>query len=804
MLEILTLLIGIAGIVGWSVLRPAFLRLWYRLRDRTIGPAVKHGGIAAVNRAALESLPPANATEMPLRLEPLASSTVQTGSAAPGPGWTPEEFIAELGAGLHAIVGDGGVGKSHAMAAITRLLAGRTDKLVLNLPVDMLAAIDDIETSFLKAIEAELFALLKEKGDIVFIVDAINQLAPDKKNDAVIKLRHLTTKYPAATVLFSCRRSGFPHQLEVITRRFALRPPTREDAERFIGQRVAAAGMDMPAEIPDHVWALCNTPLLLTMLAAILTSGSKAALPHTLTELYNTFLNDLYDREEEQFSFTLLRRHREALLSYMAFEKGNAGTQFSLHEVEAMVDTFLRAQNLPTMSGAETFMREVPGHPPFEVAGSTRSSKFYSYFHHSILEYYCANWIHQSVPDADKLDLVLKLATEPSEKFWPSIVFYSGFLKPADALIDALARQAETHSASVQEQRLFRLAAMCAAQSVIADPQTIDRLVIAILVAFKFGTVSFNQELVETLRLVGAEKRSAGFPARITDDIEYWIDKYARVRVFPGTSEESIGNISAMLEASDPNAVCDALVQLTAHPERATCTDKVLGLIDSPYAMVREQALSALGHMPGADINIGRPLCGVLFDQKRSAHEKALAMLSCGRLGLKDTFGFLERYLRDPANPFRENASWAIFGLVSAHPDDLRMRQRAQAAYADTLSGPGSRYCIANTLYCLSSLHMEQLTDTVFAFHDRQTDPHILEDSYIALGKIGADSHWPVFVAGFTHGDPLVRYAALTGCRIFLERHPDHATALLDAARPLVADPSRAVSTKAAAITSPG
>lgn len=814
MLELAGQVIGIVGVVAtiaglvieWRRIRSMLRSLRMRLPGAKGHDGRMRKAIGVVNQAMVGALAPPPSVEIPAgiaALPPGADAAHQEPEAVIGV----DAFAAALQPGLTAIVSESGTGKSHFAEALVRHLAQAGERLVLNIPVDMFALIDGVERNLAVGMAEEDFRQLADAGAIVILVDGLNQLPAERRTDAAMRLRNLASTYPKCPVLFTCRRSGFPNQLEMVTRRFTLGRPSRAHAHAFIDETLRAAGTRRSAaDLDEHIWQLCDTPLLLTMLAAILSRAPEAELPRSRTRLYGNFIDNLFAREEGQVNFSLLRRHREALLSYMAFRKQDRGIEFDRAEIEEMIDSFLRHEPVPTAGGAEAFMREVPGHPPFEAAGAgPDGGRLYAYFHHSLLEYYCARWIHRHVPEPEQWRLLLDLATAPQDKFWPSIVFYAGFLDTADAFIRELVRHAGAHAESRDGQRLFRLAALCAAGSTIADPEVVDELVVAILVAFKFGTVSFNQELVETLRLVGPERRSRGFPRRITEDIDYWIDKYARVRSFGEPVTETMGELAEAIASTDPGRICEGLVRIGHHPARQTAAPAILELTTHPDALVREQAISTLGAMPPGHADTGMALCRIFQDPRRSGYERALAMLACGRLGFSGAFGFLEAYLREPANPFRENASWAIFGLVNANPADASMRRRAGRILLEAVLGPGSQYCIANALYCLAELGFTAYRADILAWHASQDHPHILEDGYIALGKLCEPADFSVFVPGLAHDDPLVRFAALRGLETLARRHPDAEAvpaALGEALAQLAGDPASVVRREAVRIAS--
>jgi HEAT repeat protein len=666
------------------------------------------------------------------------------------------ELLEKLDFGLNVLVGQSGSGKSFALAKLSEHVANTTDLGLVFVPLEIFKSNESLHSDFASSISTLAYEHLAKQGRILFLFDGLNQVQTNNKANVVTELRRLAGQFPQCKIVISCRETDLPAAFWSLAKIFSIALPTKSASEMYLKD----SGNDI-SNLSNEVRELCNTPLFLSMLREVLNDSENSTLPSNRSSLYTQFLKTVFSREEALNSLSIPRRHRECLLSHLAFQKQGNGVLFEQHEIEELVDNFLSSNIVPTKKSAEDFIHEVINRPPirrYKFTATNMSSS--GYLHHSFLEYYAARWIKDFSRESNRDQQALSYCTPAHQLWWPTIVYYCGIVNDAAPIILGIIQRAVMRGDTIEEQRLFQLAALCINEAKELEAEVVDQLIINVIFAFKYGSVSFNQELVETIGLVPRERYSHEFPARLINDLDYWTSKYTRVTSYKVSDAAIIRDLVRDLESPDSTTILNALARLGAHPQRSEATEQVLNLFAHSDLSVREQSLLVAGYLDDQDKRVSNALRLVLHSKGSSSFENAYAMLSIAKLGPLELLQDMISCLKNKDTPYRDNASWAIFGIVTKNGGEALIKQ-IQDVYAEALLEESDPYALANIVYCLGELGAKEKLIELRAWYDLQTDALLLEDGIIALGKIGTPEDLRRFLDALKHDDPLVRLAAI-------------------------------------------
>jgi HEAT repeat protein len=361
---------------------------------------------------------------------------------------------------------------------------------------------------------------------------------------------------------------------------------------------------------------------------------------------------------------------------------------------------------------------------------------------------------------ADKDGKILwDLALDKTEKYWTAIVFHAG----SEAEAGATARSIVDLALRTRRQDVLRLACRCMENRWDTSATDVGDLILTVLDAFKNWDHAFDYDLMRSSQSL-ASRLNDSYPARLREDLLYFLDKYAAV-VPQELNETSFERLVYLLDSVSPVVVTSALFSLGRYKFRVPHErDRVARVIESrlvtwPTVLI-EQAVATLKDL--GDPGSLPVLRDIVRNRKYAARAVAFAANAAAELGVSDDLSLIENLLLDHNFQYRDSASWSLQKLakrVTAGNIELRssvLRTYLLALRSESSDVPG-RYAKGNILYSLGVLGAREYVSEVEDFVATETEPYVVEDGILALGLLGMASSVPLIRQYLSSSDAAIR-----------------------------------------------
>lgn len=695
-----------------------------------------------------------------------------------------------------AFLGEPGAGKTTLAEMLAIQYADKGPRIPIFVEMGLYSGQDDLQDMLDLPLDSLTLANLLNHGKFLIIFDGLNEVGLSLQELAARAIARFMQEYRKNQFIITCRTAEYPTYLRAPVQRFEVIPIEPETVRSYL---IEFLGPDLGSEIcssmPSRVRDMCRNPLLLTMLTYIYMGEERPTRsPASKAALYELFLEQLYAREEELRAIELPQAIREEFLRHLALRMDNRIIAARRRDAQEWISELYRSRYQGTGYDLPRVFYEVLNLPPMKASQPGRHSAEVevSFMHQSFQEYYtaCAILLNLAQEDASFEELV-PYASPDNEHWWETLSLLVGMMDDATPAVQAIKKCAESVAESRGDQRSYTLVARCIRESRYVDPVEVDDTIIRTLLAFKFGKVPFDYDLIYSLKLIRPEQRSSDFPVRLIEDVNWWLSKYARASATKLDKSIPIEVLLDYVEADDEGLVLDALFTLCEHEDRARALEQLVSKLERSRGIVREQLIATLGYLKGhAAVAVG-PLVGVINDPKETKWARAFALNALGKIGDSRAAADMILYMLDHDNPYRDSASWGLQYIAKANPHDSNLHAELKQAYiqallseTDDLEG---RYAKGNIVYSLGELGATEYAKEIAHWLESETDPYVLEDGIQALGQLPDPRMYAIIVAHLSNADPVVRMMAV-GALVSVAQASTEEIDLLAHLQPMLSD----------------
>lgn len=583
--------------------------------------------------------------------------------------------------------------------------------------------------------------------EVVLIFDGFEALTNDDDRAAFdAMLEALTRRFPSVRYAILSRPEATPTRLLVKAVTYDIVPLVPADVDSAVRRFEPSLLLEMDQQLRS----LCSSPLALRMF--IRTYGQRTGLPRGIAGLYADFVEALLSDDDRLGpGASSSSSAKLEILADLAYRVDNGAVTFEtgtiLRHISEKLTELASRYLVPSSIDSSSMLRSLVSHGVLRSDGKT-----VKFVHQSVQEYLAAIGLLLRLDGSQNgLEKVWNLAPRPEWR--TSIIFLAGLLADATEMVDGL------------RSRNRLLAAECIRSAASISPFLVDKCIVEALYEFKFGTTSFNYELIFALALI-AERRSPDLPERIISEMEYWCRKYATrpLRDLTGVENEVL---VVLLEGNELTPqVSDAIWTLGSRGYAAARPQMERFLRDrrAPLDHVSALALGRLRDRSSAQLLLSTALDETAPDPLRSA-----CFNSIGMIGAKECLPAIVDLIRsetETEGTIRENAAWALIGLA----DDLLLRATEFQELIIAQLGVGRPYARAMFAYLLGRFRISRgLPVLIKLASDTMTDALLLEDVVFAIGEFGSLEAVPTLVELLRHQDNVVRarvVEALAKCSV--------------------------------------
>jgi hypothetical protein len=682
------------------------------------------------------------------------------------PGLKLHELTSRLGPGCYIIAGDPGAGKTVAAAELSTDMLAQGRVFVFLAAANSIQELSDLWSMYGTRFVSADFEGLLAAGSVAIILDGMNEMSFDKESALIGRMRTWLQKYPKIILIGTCRFT----ELSFITlpncTLLYLKPFTELEIRGFLTNMAALNQGGASSPIQPEIIELCSNPLLLSMVAEVV-----AASPQSLTEiqnkttLYVQFCKQLYDREATQLQFVLPLSLRDDALGTLAYEMGPSRTAIARSDPESVLIAYFTNKVARLGYTLTDFLRDCISRPPIiSSLWNMQTDSDIAFLHQSFQEYFIAKKLISIFRDKENecIEKLTELGCE-SQKWWDVLVFAVGLIDNSLLLVRSLLQRASGPLVDQTVQRLYKLAARCAIERPELSIVAAEQVALSVLYDFKYGTISFNQELIEAVGLLQRRGLLRALPERLKTEIAYWTGKYGRTPTTIIVSDEEIGELArqfAATSADQQQLKIELLRQIAGHSSGYKLVAALTSYVDTAQGEVLEQLALTIGSF-GQDASMATgKLIHRLEDPTLSSWGQANILLALGKIGSDQAFHALVSYLQGFQNAYRDTASWAIFGIVMRNAGDPHLRQRAVAVYRHQLGLETEQFTLANVVYCLGQLRVTECAPQIVTLAREHPSATVREDSIFALRFVGTSADADVAMGLIENADPLLQVVA--------------------------------------------
>jgi len=663
-----------------------------------------------------------------------------------------------------AILGEPGAGKT---TLVKKLIVDTSKQAKDVVPVFVEMGMYSNPEDLLNLIDLPIEVTNGKKLLVVF--DGFNEIDFNLRHDAARAIVRFVRQHPGNQYFITCRVAEFPPYLRTEFREFYVLRMTQRVVREYLKNVLGREkGELVYRETPLHIRKICENPLLLTMFAFLFTNDDEIGLvPFSKASLYEQFLEQLHIREQSLRYIENPYAIREEFLSYIAYKLDNRTTVFKRKDAEIWMLERYNQKFRDTGINLVLLFHEVLDAPPLRAfLGSDEPNQEISYIHQSFQEYYAAVYLNKQFKAGElTLDTLVDFASSHTEHWWESLILFIGLQEDATPFIRALKQFAEATAKRDGDQRTLTLVARCIREAGYVNAFEVDDVIIRTLLTFKFGKVAFDYDLIYGLKLVEPSRRSKIFPKRLIEDINWWLEKYARVALNRLDKSLSVKQLLEYVKSDDISLSYDALFTLRFHPDRETMVREIVELLYTSTNEFREQLIVTLGYL-GQEAEIALDLLiEIIKDYNESKWARAYALNVLGKLGNKKAVRPMVNYMVDHSNPYRDSASWSLQALAKKNLNDNRLHTYLKHVFIDALlsetADTEGRYAKGNIVYTLGELSAVEYTRDIISWLENEHDPYVIEDGVQALGQLGKAESIPIITRHLTNFDPVVRMMAV-------------------------------------------
>lgn len=701
-----------------------------------------------------------------------------------------------------AILGEPGAGKT----TLVKMLAIEYARKQLRIPIFLNIGLvytgqDELIELFDTPIPKQVLTELLTNGHFLVIFDGLNEVSrrlsdgdlPERAARAIVRFAR---KYPSNQFIVTCRTAEFPSILRTEMLNFGVVRLGDEMVQSFLESTLGKqSARNLYRKLPSQIRDLCRNPLLLNMLSYSYREHKILDhIPETRSEMYSLFLNNLYEREETLRTMVNSQSTREDVIRYIARRMNNETVSVRRGVLESWIVELFREKYRGTGMNILTLFHETLDLPPLQPSEpGHRSDIPVSFMHQSFQEYYTAGDLHFRYLQGElSLNRLMDYATVANEHWWETLILFVGLLKDATEVINAIKQTAE----ATEEQRVFTLAARCIRECKYINPVEVDDIIIRTLLAFKFGRVAFDYDLIYGLRLIREEQRSNTFPTRLVEDLSWWLEKWARSSPTHLSDSLSIQDLVNLLDSEDESLAIDAAFTIRGRIDRALIIGDLIHKLETSSGEFREQLIATMGYLGNAATDATDYLVKIIQNPNETKWARGYALGALGKIGDIDAVQPIVEYMLNHNNPFRDGASWALQGIAKQHRENSNLISQLKAAYMEALlhetDDLEGRYAKGNIIYSLGELDATEYIDRILGWLENETDPYVIEDAVQALGRLGNPKALDQIIANLSHKDPVIRMTA-TNALVSVAQNSVEEVAVIAHLTPLLRDESALV-----------
>ena len=642
--------------------------------------------------------------------------------------------------------------------------------------------------------DAEAVAFLNDflkeqllKGKCVLLLDALDEVTPEKRHRLIQKLNDFARAYPSCPIIGTSRIVGYGGKLIDGAKDVEIVPFTQKETEQYIktwftnaqesltDKSVTAKGLIQALRDRPQIAGLAQNPLLLSLICSLY-QRDKLTLPARRGQIYQQSVNYMldewrrtrpsYSSERTQAKIRLL----EAMAYYFTCQEREV---FEYEELYDWVEEFLEAGNAPRdLRDAKTgeLIAELSEEDGIlQKLYRDENDDQYLFLHRTFQEYFTAsylNWIIKKKPE-DGIALV-------RQYFWnydwhETLTLLASLMKQPMVLIEAIL---STRDDIFNTQLL--LAGRCIAEcNEISDP-TIDRAIdriyqfwlkypnfefissVVMAIAQTYGRLvqSLNTSLqnkdlwvrsdaAKSLGKIGNDKAVDGLNTALQDK-DLWVRSDVAKSLGKIGNDKAVDGLITALQDADSRVRYYAAEALGKIGNDKAVDGLIIALqdVDSEVRSYAAEALGKIGNDKAVD-----SLIIALQDVDSWVRENASRAL--GKIGNDKAVDSLIFVLQDRDSGFRGNAALALGEIGNERAVDSLI-----AALQDKDLEVGC--CAAEAL---GEIGNERAVDSLIAALQDE-HPGVKRNAALALGKIGNDKAVDSLIAALQDGHLGVRYYA--------------------------------------------
>jgi HEAT repeat protein len=653
------------------------------------------------------------------------------------------EALAESGGGGSIFVkGESGSGRS-SVSALTAVQWSATP-LALRIDLSSYNAKEHLLEQALNGLidRADLERGLA-LGLVALIFDSFEAVQGDEARAAFDSdLRAIRRRYPDIHFAVLARPEDTPTPALLGSREYTMSTLSSAEIEEAIGSLQIDPAAVL-GQMNERTRQLCQSPLALRMI--LQSYSDDGVVPDDDIELHREFVYALIaDPADAKYTLPKLSSSAKMeLIAELAYACDNRMATFDWPRAQQVIKpvmTKLVSQYvLPSTIDGLEILRELVSD------GILRSERrVLQFVHNSVQEFLTAVALHRRLR-MNEVDIgdVANLSTRPE---WAhSIVFLAGLLIDATELVQHLRLKNRV------------LAAECIKTASHVSPAFVDRCIVEALYEYKFGTTSFNYELVSALLLI-ADKCSEDLPHRIVSEMNHWCQKYPPrpYRELDGIDDRSLLRLLADGEAAPQAVNAVWTLGVRGRNEAVPLLEGFLRDRVDQLDLVSAMALGKLKSQRSSQL-----LLTTALDKSASANLRSACFNSIGAMGVKDCLPAIADFIRSDEEldaSIREDAAWSLNGLAG---DLLVDSEQFQALLIDQLS-VGSDYARAMFAYLIGRFQVKRGFDSLIALAENPaTHAFLLEDVIFSIGELGDNRAVPTIRTLLAHPDTIVRARAI-------------------------------------------
>ncbi|WP_414621697.1 HEAT repeat domain-containing protein [Calothrix sp. CCY 0018] len=242
-------------------------------------------------------------------------------------------------------------------------------------------------------------------GELLLLMDGLNELASDEARDNVARFRQ---DYSETPMIFTTRDLGLGGNLG-IDKQLEMQPLTEKQMREFVIAYLPQQGEQMLQQLDNRLRELGETPLILKMLCDVFKLSGE--IPKNRGELFRKFDSKVNQLKEDKETVPIpegLRRWKRELLEYLAFEMMQPKnpqenpTNFQLSicrsDTEAIFENFLKGR-VEFHGKAKDWLDGLLKHCLLESKASESERDTIEFHHQLFQEYYAAEYLLRLLPN---------------------------------------------------------------------------------------------------------------------------------------------------------------------------------------------------------------------------------------------------------------------------------------------------------------------------------------------------------------------------------------------------------------------